>query len=68
MKSDSLRGIPDQIESLIGEKRYLEAAVLLVRNSKTSHKAELADIGALADLRAYFRVQEGVGESNWSTG
>ena len=59
-RSDALRKVPDQLEGLIGEKRYLEAAVMLVRNSKTCHRADLVEVGALADLRAYFKAQETV--------
>ncbi|ORX36436.1 Sec8 exocyst complex component-specific domain-domain-containing protein [Kockovaella imperatae] len=55
---DALRLIPDQLESLVGEKRYLEAARLLMKNVKTSRRKDLLDIGALSDLRVYFASQE----------
>lgn len=40
---------------------FLQAALLLVRTLKTVKKPDLAEIGALADLRAYFTTQESVG-------
>ncbi|WVF66723.1 hypothetical protein IAT40_001465 [Kwoniella sp. CBS 6097] len=55
---DQLKQIPDQLESLIGDKRFLQAALILVRSLKTINKPELAEIGALSDLRAYFVAQE----------
>ncbi|WWC87558.1 uncharacterized protein L201_002448 [Kwoniella dendrophila CBS 6074] len=55
---DHLKQIPDQLESLIGDKRFLQAALILVRSLKTINKPELAEIGALSDLRAYFVSQE----------
>jgi hypothetical protein len=48
------------LESLISEKRLLQAAVLLVRSLKTIKKQDMLDIGAVADLRAYFVGQESV--------
>lgn len=39
---------------------FLQAALLLVRTLKTVKKPDLAEIGALADLRAYFTTQESV--------
>ncbi|WWC59934.1 uncharacterized protein I303_102497 [Kwoniella dejecticola CBS 10117] len=55
---DHLKQIPDQLESLIGDKRFLQAALILVRSLKTINRSELAEIGALSDLRAYFVSQE----------
>lgn len=58
--SDHLRTIPDALESLISEKRLLQAAALLVRSLKSINKAEMQEIGALADLRNYLVGQENV--------
>jgi exocyst complex component 4 len=58
--SERLRLVPDVLESLISEKRLLQAAVLLVRSMKTIKKQDMLDIGAVADLRAYFIGQESV--------
>jgi hypothetical protein len=58
--SERLRLVPDVLESLISEKRLLQAAVLLVRSLKTIKKQDMLDIGAVADLRAYFVGQESV--------
>ncbi|ELU43372.1 exocyst complex component sec8 [Rhizoctonia solani AG-1 IA] len=58
---DRLKNIPDQLESLMSEKKLLQAALLLVRSQKTITNAELMDIGALTDLRSYLSGQETVG-------
>jgi exocyst complex component 4 len=58
--SDHLKQIPDQLESLIGDKRFLQAAILLVRSLKMINKPEMLEIGAVADLRAYLASQENV--------
>lgn len=52
--------VPDVLESLISEKRLLQAAVLLVRSLKTIKNQDMLDIGAVADLRAYLIGQESV--------
>lgn len=48
------------LESLISEKRLLQAAVLLVKSLKTISKPDMVDIGAVADLRTYLTTQESV--------
>jgi exocyst complex component 4 len=58
--SERLRLVPDVLESLISEKRLLQAAVLLVRSLKTIKKQDMLDIGAVSDLRAYLIGQESV--------
>ncbi|KAK4705054.1 exocyst complex component 4, partial [Phenoliferia sp. Uapishka_3] len=57
---DYLRAIPDRLETLMSDKRFLTAVVLLVRSLKTINKAEMMEIGALTDLRAWLVSQEGV--------
>lgn len=52
--------MPDQLESLIGDKRFLQASFILVRSLETINKPELREIGALSDLRSYFVTQETV--------
>jgi hypothetical protein len=52
--------VPDTLESLISEKRLLQASVLLVRSMKTIGKQDMLDIGAVADLRSYLVGQESV--------
>jgi len=56
--SDRLKQIPDQLESLMAEKRLLQAAILVVRSVKAINKPEMLDIGALTDLRSYLTAQE----------
>ncbi|EJU00084.1 hypothetical protein DACRYDRAFT_117671 [Dacryopinax primogenitus] len=55
---DRLKSIPDQLESLMTEKRILQAAVLLVKNLKTINKPDMLEVGAVADLRSYLSSQE----------
>ncbi|TCD59885.1 hypothetical protein EIP91_011260 [Steccherinum ochraceum] len=55
---EHLRTVPDILESLISEKRLLQASVLLVRSLKVINKQDMLDIGALADLRSYLNSQE----------
>lgn len=52
--------MPDQLESLVGDKRFLQASLILVRSLETINKPELREIGALSDLRSYFMSQETV--------
>ncbi|SCV70809.1 BQ2448_3571 [Microbotryum intermedium] len=57
---DHFRSIPDRLELLLSEKRFLSAIVLLVRSLKTISKPEMMEIGALTDLRSWLVLQEGV--------
>lgn len=61
--SDHFRTIPDRLEGLLSEKRFLSAVVLLVRSLKTIKKPEMMEIGALTDLRSWLIGQESV---SWS--
>ena len=58
--SEYLRSVPDVLESLISEKRLLQAAVLLVRSLKLINKQDMLDVGALSDLRSDLTSQETV--------
>lgn len=55
---ERLKNVPDQLESLMAEKRLLQAAVLLVRSLKAINKSEMQEIGAVSDLRSYLVGQE----------
>ncbi|KAG0144745.1 hypothetical protein CROQUDRAFT_46818 [Cronartium quercuum f. sp. fusiforme G11] len=57
---DQLKQVPERLESLISSKNFVSATVLLVRSLKLINKPELAEIGGLTDLRAYFVNQETV--------
>ncbi|KAK4052526.1 exocyst subunit [Microbotryomycetes sp. JL221] len=57
---DHFRSIPDRLEGLLSEKRFLSAVVLLVRSLKTIRKPEMMEIGALTDLRSWLVMQESV--------
>ena len=53
--------MPDKLEALIGDKRFLPATLLLVQSLKTILRTNLANLGAMADLKAYFATQKTVG-------
>jgi exocyst complex component 4 len=56
--SEHLKSVPDVLETLMSEKRLLQAAVLLVRSLKVINKPDMLDVGAMIDLRAYLEGQE----------
>ncbi|KAJ7630763.1 exocyst complex component sec8 [Roridomyces roridus] len=49
---------PQLLETLMSEKRLLQASVLLVRSLKIINKSEMLEIGAVSDLRSYLNSQE----------
>ncbi|PFH54828.1 hypothetical protein AMATHDRAFT_134263 [Amanita thiersii Skay4041] len=53
-----LKSVPDLLETLISEKRLLQASVLLVKSMKLINKPEMLGVGAVADLRTYLIGQE----------
>ncbi|KAF8213248.1 exocyst complex component sec8 [Mycena galopus ATCC 62051] len=55
---EHLKSVPDLLETLMSEKRLLQASVLLVRSLKIINKPEMLEIGAVADLRSYLNAQE----------
>ncbi|KAI0756775.1 Sec8 exocyst complex component-specific domain-containing protein [Daedaleopsis nitida] len=55
---EHLKSVPDALESLILEKRLLQAAALLIRSLKLINKSDMLEIGAVADLRSYLVGQE----------
>lgn len=61
--SDHLRSIPDRLEALLSEKRFLSAVILLVRSMKMINKPDMMEIGAVSDLRGWMVQQEGVRQS-----
>ncbi|KAJ9479220.1 Exocyst complex component SEC8 [Pseudozyma hubeiensis] len=56
---EHLKSVPDKLEGLMAEKRFLESVNLLVRSLKTIDKPEVVEVGATNDLRAYLKGQEG---------
>jgi exocyst complex component 4 len=58
--SEHLKSVPDVLETLMSEKRLLQASVLLVRSLKMINKSDMIEIGAVADLRSYLTGQETV--------
>ncbi|KAK0208187.1 exocyst complex component sec8 [Desarmillaria ectypa] len=55
---EHLKSVPDLLETLMSEKRLLQASVLLVRSLKIINKPEMLEIGAVSDLRSYLLGQE----------
>ncbi|KAL0071792.1 exocyst subunit [Marasmius tenuissimus] len=55
---EHLKSMPDLLETLMSEKRLLQASVLLVKNLKIINKPDMLEIGAVADLRSYLTGQE----------
>ena len=60
MFSEYLKTVPDLLETLMSEKRLLQGSILLVRSLKIINKADMHEIGAVADLRSYLEAQETV--------
>jgi hypothetical protein len=60
--SENLKTIADLFETLISEKRFLQASVLLVQSLKLANKPDMQDIGAVSDLRNYLLTQESVSQ------
>jgi exocyst complex component 4 len=52
--------MPDLLETLMSEKRLLQASVLLMKNLKVINKPDMLEIGAVSDLRSYMSGQETV--------
>jgi hypothetical protein len=61
--SEHLKSVPDALETLISEKRLLQASVLLVRSLKMINRQDMTEIGAVVDLRSYLNGQETVRSS-----
>ena len=59
--SEHLKTVPDLLETLMSEKRLLQASILLIRSLKIINNPDMLEIGAVADLRSYLNSQEVVG-------
>ncbi|KAH7885950.1 Sec8 exocyst complex component-specific domain-containing protein [Phlebopus sp. FC_14] len=55
---EHLKSVPDALETLISEKRLVQASVLLIRSLKLINKLDMQEIGAVTDLRSYLVGQE----------
>jgi exocyst complex component 4 len=55
---EHLKSVPDALETLMSEKRLLQASVLLVRSLKLINKPDMQEIGSVSDLRSYLIGQE----------
>ena len=58
VSSEHLKTVPDLLETLMSEKRLLQAAILLVGSLKIINKSDMLEIGAVSDLRGYLNSQE----------
>lgn len=55
---DTLKNVPDKLESLISEKRWIEAVLLLINSLKAINQPSLRGVGAIVDLRLFLQSQE----------
>lgn len=55
---EHLKRVPDLLETLMSEKRLLQASVLLVKSLKIINKPDMLEVGAISDLRSYLNGQE----------
>jgi Xaa-Pro aminopeptidase len=55
---EEIQSLPERLESTISDKRFLAAVDILHTALRLLRRSELEDIGALADIRAYFNNQE----------
>ncbi len=62
--SEYLKQVPDKLESMIGDKRFLQASHVLMRSLKTANKEDMKDVGALTDLRTYLTDQRQVSKTS----
>ncbi|KAL4784626.1 hypothetical protein BJX76DRAFT_347642 [Aspergillus varians] len=53
-----IQSLPEKLESRLSDKRFLGAVEVLHDALRLLRRSELDDIGALADIRAYFESQE----------
>ncbi|KAI9040641.1 exocyst subunit SEC8 [Aspergillus affinis] len=53
-----IQSLPEKLESLISDKRFLAAVEVLHNAFRLLRRSDLDNIGALADIRAYFTNQE----------
>ena len=58
--SENLKAVPERLETLIADKKFLAASLILTRAIKTINKDEMMEIGALSDLRTYLISQQNV--------
>ncbi|KAL4940742.1 hypothetical protein BDV06DRAFT_16267 [Aspergillus oleicola] len=54
-----IQSLPEKLESRLSDKRFLGAVEVLHDALRLLRRSELENIGALADVRAYFENQEG---------
>ncbi|KAI5455480.1 exocyst subunit, variant 2 [Naganishia albida] len=55
---ENITKVPERLESLIGDRKFLQAAVILTRSLKTIDREEMLEIEALHELRVYLQAQK----------
>jgi hypothetical protein len=60
MEREQLQAVPDQIETLITEKRFTRAVDILSEAIRILNQPEFKNMGALHDVLAYLKNQEAV--------
>ncbi|CAG8616127.1 15332_t:CDS:10, partial [Racocetra fulgida] len=55
---EDFKGAPEKLEGLLREKHFLTASNLLLESTRMLEKKEMIGIGALSDLRRYFKAQQ----------
>ncbi|KAJ9101966.1 hypothetical protein QFC20_005115 [Naganishia adeliensis] len=55
---ENLTKVPERLESLIGDRKFLQASVILTRSLKTIDREEMLEIEALNELRVYLQAQK----------
>ncbi|CAG8559752.1 1079_t:CDS:10 [Racocetra persica] len=55
---EDFKGAPEKFEGLFREKHFLTASNLLLESTRMLEKKEMIGIGALSDLRRYFKAQQ----------
>ncbi|TIA84297.1 hypothetical protein E3P77_00076 [Wallemia ichthyophaga] len=55
---EAVRSVPDMLESLITDKRWIEAVVLLNKSLTIVNLPSLTDVGAIVDLRLFLLSQD----------
>ncbi|KAJ9123257.1 hypothetical protein QFC22_001453 [Naganishia vaughanmartiniae] len=54
---ENMNKVPERLETLIGEKKFLQASLILTRSLKTIDREEMMEIEALGELRTYLQAQ-----------
>ena len=59
---EKLKLVPDELESLIIDKKWIEAVILLRNSLKAIQQPSILEVGATSDLRSFLQSQENVSD------